>query len=65
MVHKLFLNETVLPSLAGTAAGVALGHPVLQTALVNLATAAVVRLTNYLLTKRRARRAARKTSQND
>ena len=65
----MFLNtlvrETTTHVGPGTVIGVALGQEPLKSALVNLAVAAVVRLTSYLLAKRKARRAARKAEKEN
>jgi len=65
----MFLNTLVRETTnhvgPGTAIGVVLGQEPLKSALVNLAVAAVVRLTSHLLAKRKARRAARKAEKEN
>jgi hypothetical protein len=58
-------RETVNHVAPATAIAVALGSEPLQAALLNLAVAAVVRLTSHLVGRTRARRAARKAAKNE
>lgn len=64
MFLSVISREAITNVLPGTAIGVALGQPPIQAAFVNLLLAAVVRLTTYLVAKRRARRVAKKAQQD-
>jgi hypothetical protein len=65
MLLNTIVRETTTNVIPGTAVGVLLGQEPIKTALVNLAVAAIVRLTSHLVAKRRARRAARKASSSN
>jgi len=54
------IRETTTNVIPGTTVGILLGQEPIKTALVNLAVAAIVRLTSHLVAKRKARRAAAK-----
>jgi hypothetical protein len=58
-------RETVKNVVPGTVIGVALGSPPLQAAVLNFFVAAVVRLTSHIVSKTRARRAARKAAKSN